>query len=328
MTNHTLYAIAVISNPVGYSSRTRLFNEFVSRYENIPGLQIVRVELVSSGRDFVCTEKHNPFHVQLRSDSILWHKENMINIALQRLPADWQYAAWIDADITFYNPGWVADTITALQKYKVVQIFTHAVDLDKNGVPMQTVASFGYMYQKGHCKIPPVVVDPRFPGKHKSGIYSYGEFWHPGYAWAARRDTLKQMGWLMDFPILGSADHLMALGMIGDVDRITSADFSPDYLCAIHAWQAHAYKAVDREIGYVPGVIAHHFHGHKHHRGYQTRTGIIVKWQFDPDTDLYWDAAGVMNFVLQTDRQRWMASDVKQYFWSRREDDGEVVTSA
>ena len=42
-----------------------------------------------------------PGHLQITAPSVLWLKENLINIAVQRLSKDVEYIAWLDADIEF-----------------------------------------------------------------------------------------------------------------------------------------------------------------------------------------------------------------------------------
>jgi hypothetical protein len=316
MQDTTLYVIAVVSNPIGYDSRTRLFKEFAERIEGTPGVQLVRVELVSSGKDFQLTDANNSFHIQLRSDHVVWYKENMINVAIRKLPVDWKYMAWIDADLTFFSSTWVEDTKLALQKHKIVQLFDSAEDLDPDGKPMQIVKSFGYMYQQAG------MVAPTFDeNSKKGGIWTDGIHWHPGYAWAATREAIDGVGMLMDFPIVGSGDHLMTLGIINQVERITSIDFTPGYLKAINDWKDKALAVIQGNLGYVPGTIQHHYHGSKKNRGYNWRTKIIVDNKFDPYTDLMWNIEGMMELVNNSARQEKLKQDLIGYFVSRKEDE-------
>ena len=77
------------------------------------GVQLIVVEQAFGRRPFVITERDNPFHVQLRTDQELWHKENMINIGIQHLcqiDPDWKYIAWIDGDIRFQRSDIILET--------------------------------------------------------------------------------------------------------------------------------------------------------------------------------------------------------------------------
>jgi len=51
----------------------------------------------------------------LEWNQVLWHKENMINLGVQKLlPPTWKAFAWIDADIEFDSPSWAIDTLKVL----------------------------------------------------------------------------------------------------------------------------------------------------------------------------------------------------------------------
>jgi hypothetical protein len=48
---------------------------------------------------------------------------------LRRRFPDWRYMAWIDGDITFFNPTVVTDTLYRLQRHPVGQMWSRACDL-------------------------------------------------------------------------------------------------------------------------------------------------------------------------------------------------------
>ena len=321
MTDDKLYVIAVVSNPIGYESRYRLYRNFAKHMEK-SGVELITVELAFEDKPFAITRVDNLNHVQVRTNHVLWHKENLINLGIQNLPYDWKYVAWIDADITFVNPNWVENTISALQEYKVVQLFSQVIDLGPTGESMQTFNSFGAMYIKNNKIIEGARINPiTKKSKDNGGIFTKNIFWHPGFAWAARREVIKEVGGVMDFTILGSGDHLMALSFLGETDRINSFDFSQEYLQAIYNWQSKALLATQKNIGYVPGTIAHHFHGKKINRGYHNRSQILIDYQFNPYTDLVKDKQGVYELIIQSERQQKFADALYKYFESRKEDD-------
>src|SRR6266567_1855283 len=144
-TAEKLWVIAVVSNPQRYRSRYHLFEKFKASVEKA-GANLLIVELALGHRPFEMTQANNPHHVQLRTMDELWHKENMINVGISRLPADWQYVAWIDADIEFVRTDWVVEIVHQLQHYSVIQLFQSAVDLGPQGEVLQTVDSFMYSY--------------------------------------------------------------------------------------------------------------------------------------------------------------------------------------
>ena len=105
-----LQVITTISNPARYESRYRLYRDFCARMKSC-GASLYTIELAADDQDFSVTESTNPFHFQLRSSHELWYKENLVNIAIGRLPSDWQYVAWVDADVSFARPDWGDETI-------------------------------------------------------------------------------------------------------------------------------------------------------------------------------------------------------------------------
>lgn len=39
--------------------------------------------------EFSATQADNPRHIQVKAEHPLWHKENLLNIAIKHLPQDW-----------------------------------------------------------------------------------------------------------------------------------------------------------------------------------------------------------------------------------------------
>jgi hypothetical protein len=74
------------------------------RHVETSGATLYTFEVAFGGREFEITEPNNPRHLQLRASSELWRKENALNLMAQRLPAEAQYLAWIDADVQFAVP--------------------------------------------------------------------------------------------------------------------------------------------------------------------------------------------------------------------------------
>ena len=320
MNTEKLNVIAVISNPAGFESRYRLYKNFEKQMLQTEGVNLITVELTTPDKDFAITSSDNKNHIQVRSASSLWHKENMINIAIDRLPPEEKYIAWIDADLTFTNPNWVAETIEQLQTNKVVQLFSKCADLDQFGEPMKIFDSFCSQFVKNGRKVPPNELKLDEQGKDNGGIYTGSTFWHSGFAWAATRDTLMELGGVMDFTVMGSGDHLMALSFVGQSERINSIYLAKEYLERIRKWERKAKAVVGKDIGYVSGLIAHHFHGKKVDRGYNTRTQVLVSCGFNPNTDLVKNEYGAYELVVENDRQEGLKEALHNYFFSRNED--------
>ena len=329
-----LYVITAITNYPRFYSRYRLYERFEKMCADA-GAVLYTVEIALRDRHHEVTKFDNPHHIQLRTISELWHKENALNIAISRLPADWEYVAWIDSDIEFARPDWVVETIHQLQHYKMIQMWSHAQDLgpDPNhpgalwGPIHKQFQSFLYSYAQG---VESSVYNPR-PGKKyemekgatgSGGSGGVGKFhdahlWHSGYAWAARRSALADLGGLGDVAILGSGDHHMAAALVGRVERTIHGQMSPQYKAYWAEWQARAEKYIQRNVGYMPGLILHNWHGKKVNRGYIDRWKILVDNKYVPELDTKRDVQGVLQL---TDRNIRLRDQIRRYFAQRAED--------
>jgi hypothetical protein len=321
----TLYVIAVVSNPVRFKSRYRLFREFAARMYATPGVQLVIVEHAFGARPFEVTEANNPFHVQVRGaeNHELWLKESLVNVGVRRLPPDWKYMAWIDADVEFVRPNWVSETIHALQHYSVIQPWSHSVDL----TPDYDVADneWGNAVDKSFCA---AWVDGDFididqdygtnnPVGQRGGLAGSGKRAarsHFGYAWAIRREAFDAIGGLIDWLVTGSGDYHMALAFGG---LPWPKDASAGYVRRLEVFSKRCEQHIRQNIGYVPGLILHHWHGRKKQRGYISRHSIIHASKFDPDLDLQLDWQGI---PVLTGNNLILRDGLRQYFRARNED--------
>ena len=97
-----LHVIIVVSNPCLYKRRYDLLRQFVSRMDHEPNVLLYIVELAYGQQPFACTTDGEPRHLQLRAETPIWHKENLINLGVRTLlPSDYRAFAWIDADVEF-----------------------------------------------------------------------------------------------------------------------------------------------------------------------------------------------------------------------------------
>lgn len=300
-----LHVCTMISNPVRFASRYRLYQQFREHMEDA-GVNFHTVELCFGHRPAEICGKNV---LTLRTHSELWHKENALNLLIERLPADWEYVAWVDADIQFTHwrghKAWYRETVHALQHHRIVQLFQNAVDLGPCGEVLQTHQGFAYNYVNG--------TDP-------SQCYT-GNKYHPGYGWAMRRRTWDETGGLIPFAILGAGDHHMARAWIGKVRQSCNAAMSGPYFRKLDAYQARCEHFVKRDIGYVPGTIMHHFHGAKAKRRYWDRWRILTETGFDPDMDIKADWQGLYSLTdLGDARSNELRDRIRAYFRGRDED--------
>jgi hypothetical protein len=311
------WVIAVYNNPLRFKRRRKLFGEFITRMKNY-GVNLCVVELAYGERTFETQELDVQLKVQLRTDTVLWHKENLVNIGISRLPNDWKYVAWIDTDIDFVNPFWAEETIQQLQMHPVVQMFEDAIDLGPTNEVMNVAKCFAYCYKNDIPKKTWTTTT-----KNKQGNYYFysqksknGVYWHPGYAWAATRHAIETFGGLFEVGILGSGDHHMAMGLIGKADESYAQDVSEDYKSHVLNWQTRALR-LHKDIGYVNGTIYHYWHGKKSDRKYNDRWRHLVDNNYQPTHDIHRDWQGLLVFYEGHAKLR---DDIVKYFRERNED--------
>jgi hypothetical protein len=301
-----LDVILVVSNPVRYASRNELFKNTLDHISSHENVRVSVVELALGRRPWEIVDPSNPRHLALRSyEEGVWHKENMINLGIQRLPSDWKYVAWIDADVEFVRKDWVTETLQQLQHYMVVQMFEQAVDLGPRGEAMLVHQGFMKQYLAG--------------AQRPVGKYSPYTHWHPGYAWAARREAIEALGGLYDVSVLGSGDHLMAWGILGE--NMLPNTMSEGYRKSLSDWMGRAERYIHRDVGFVPGTLLHYFHGKKADRKYRDRWKILEEAAFDPFLDLKRDWQGLYQLDVDgTPRMIKFRDDLRAYYRARNED--------
>jgi hypothetical protein len=296
--DNKLYVITCISNPHQYKSRYRLFNQFKQYISQSEDVVLYTVELALGDQPFVVTDACNPTDIQIRGQQVFWHKENLLNIGIKSLPDDAKYVAWVDADVIFVNPNWVRDTIDALQEYCVVQMFSEYVNLGPKHQVLDKAIGFIAAWKDKNER----VFDPNY-GSARKGV--------TGLAWAARKETLDQLGGLLDWMIVGSSDWYMAYSLIGCSHQTNNR------LPPLQEFQAKCDQHVNLNVGYVPGCAVHYWHGPKSKRGYNTRWRILTNNKFDPIKDLTKDSNGL--YIVNPEKVQ-MLSELQNYFASRDED--------
>lgn len=299
MQANLLHVVTAVANPLRWQSRARLYRDFEQHMLD-SGVQLSVVECAYGDRPHELGGTPGVRHVPVRARTLVWTKENLLNLGIARLPDSAKYIAWIDADIFFRNRDWAAETVHALQLHDVVQPWSDCYDLGPHGEHLQVHRSFCRQWQDGQ----------------KVGE-RYGVFAHPGYAWAATRQALEWLGGLIETAALGAADHHMALALAGRVERSVPGNLTAGYKRPLLAWQRRAQQHITGNIGYVPGTIEHAWHGQKARRRYVQRWDVLARHAFDPETDLRRNTHGVLELAgNKPDMRRAMES----YFRQRDED--------
>lgn len=317
------WCITVLSNPIRYKRRYELYWRFAEMCSHA-GVNLITVEQAFGHRQFMVTEKHNRFHLQVRSVEELWHKENLINLGVKHACTlgEVREVAWVDADCrSVRSPrDWFEETWHGLQHYEFVQMWENLIDLDYNFNPignpqpgfMANYIKYGTPNPDEFHKIEDCN-DANYP-------YSSKIFGRPGLAWACNIEAWNRVGGLIDFSILGAGDWYMAHGLVGTLNYARSEYADGPYMKKLLRWQEKAQRWIKRDVGYVPGTVYHDFHGRKSLRQYGHRGKILSEGMYDPDTDIKYDAHGMLQLETWDDRQIRMRDRIRAYFRNRNED--------
>ncbi len=332
----TLHVASPYSNPFRWRTRRDLLNDFRRHMACSPNVVLHVGELAYGNRPFEVTGA-DPNDVQMRTAYELFHKENIINLTVEKFPPDWQYGAYIDGDFTFTRNDWALEAIHQLQHYDFVQLFSSYADLSAETYgtgnrPTRVNSGFAFNYVQSGFRLPPGYT----PGGWKTtGEVAYydapasapgGLVQAPvgatGGAWAFRRSAFDAVGGMLDTCILGHGDWFMAFGLVGSgAPDVGLSSYTDGYRHSINGWQLHAAR-LKANIGYVDNYAVHHFHGSKTKRAYTSRFKVLVDNKFDPVTDLTRDWQGVWQLAENKPRLR---DEIRAYFISRAEDNPNLL---
>lgn len=198
----------------------------------------------------------NPtFSLQGDRANLCWQKEAMINLVIRQLPPHIQYVAWIDQDLIFDNPRWAEQAVYLLQNgHCAVQLFRSMRLTDAAGKIARTI--------------------PGNAAKAAAGD-AYGGA--PGFAWAARRDFLERVGYLVDNNIVGGGDQLFAAAVLNQQPRHLHRHPPAIMHHNMDWWQRVRADMTHHRLqaSYVPGSPIHLFHGERKDRQYVERQQLI-----------------------------------------------------
>jgi hypothetical protein len=302
-----LWVITVYYNPCRYRSRRRNYDRFAHALRR-SGIPLLTVECAFGDDAYELPESMEI--IRVRSGSLLWQKERLLNLAASWLPKSVTAVAWVDCDILFLNPNWAKDTMAQLETCPIVQLFESCVRLEEGDVLVSEpdrVLSFGSIVPKD------------------SSHFSYKRFdahGHTGYAWAMRREIFDTVG-LYEFATAGTADHFMAHAIYGAYgDCITDA-LKNDWRQIEHLkrWGAKFQRAVNGMLSATPGEIVHLWHGNHSNRKYMERMWVITKLAYDPQTDIVAAPGKPLEWSETALREKpGLIAYFKEYFESRKED--------
>jgi hypothetical protein len=302
------WAVTSYFNPVGYVSRRANYRQFRDQLK----LPLLTVELAFE-RGFELGESDADILVSLSGGDVMWQKERLLNLAVRALPASCRKVAWLDCDIVLERDDWIDATRELLDRHKLVQPFSRVLwmpppDERPGGTPS---------------------TEPEVPNSTASviatgmsiedclGVPSPNFRSSPGFAWAANRDLLEEVG-IYDCCIAGGGDSVFVRAAYGRFDDAVRLHLMNQSRRAhFMAWASRLHDAVRGDVTFVNGVLRHLWHGSWHDRAYRERYQGLAAFAFDPSTDIALDGNGVWRWNSQKPA---MHDYVRRYLEGRRED--------
>lgn len=301
----SLFVITPYFNPIGYARRRENYDLFIEGLHKA-GVQCLSIECAFDEDDFQLDERLDV--IRVRSKTLLWQKERLINLAASWLPSSCRYVAWLDCDIVFHNANWARDLIRLMGEYKVAQVWETCERKPQFEVPGYTpdiVRSFASTIT-------------RDPTAFDSGRYdTHG---HTGYGWAMHRDIFDEVG-LYEYAISGSADHFMSHAIFGQYNYCITNALKSDANQVNHLkdWGQRFFAKVQGRLGVVPGHIHHLWHGSAENRRYFLRMHDITDLGYSPSHDIISLPGQPLEWAPNINKPD-LVEYFRNYFSSRRED--------
>jgi len=300
-----LWAITSLFNPMGYQRRHANYR----RFRDALSIPLATVELGFNGH-WDLDASAADIYLRVGGGSVLWQKERLLNLLLDRLPPDCQYVAWIDSDLLFMEEDWAARVIEALDSAPLVQPFSKLRYLGPNQSTAEQkplLDSLAMRVDAGQAVVDAV---GRVTDRTTAAPL-------PGMAWAARREVLIRHGFY-DACIIGGGDTALACAAYGVPERVVALHGMNQWQEQRYlAWAEPFYRDISGRVGVVHGEVHHLWHGDLADRHAGTRHAGLVAHDFNPEVDIRIGPEGA--WMWASDKPE-LQTYVSNYFRSRNED--------
>ena len=302
------WAVTTFFNPARFKSLLSNYFVFKEKLKS-QGINLLTVECAFENDEYEIPLEANVYRV--RSNSVMWQKERLVNHAVSLLPPDCKYFGWLDCDIIFTNDNWADLAVEKLQKAHVIQLFKKVIYLPKdhlvyNGTD-RILQIQGIAWQKS--------VHKNWLNRRRMKELSFSA---PGFAWAARRDFFHcpELGGIYDKNIIGSGDTFLVDCYLDSWDIHGFANKFTDSMKVHMMDWCKTFRKKEFVLDYIPVDIWHLWHGSLKNRKYMDRHDVILKYNYNPESDI----------ILKGDTYEWnsdkkdLHEDIRQYFYDRKED--------
>ncbi len=225
--------------------------------------------------------------------SVLWQKERLINLAVERLPPSVSWVAWVDHDLVWESDQWVEAAVRMLRGgMDCVQLFDKIKYLARDGQSITQTATSATA------------------ARAAGGVPNAA----PGGAWMASRRWFDSIGGLYDRNVCGGGDATFFDAVTGSRSGYLERQAPQLRLDSIEYCQ----RVGGARWGCLPCSVQHLWHGERDHRQYHSRDQILARGGFCPRRDVRVNHNGLLEWTTRADLM--MRSEVWGYFVNRRED--------
>lgn len=315
----SFWGIVTYFNPAGYQNKHSNLQRF-SEGVRAQGLKLMIVEATFDGQRPAMRDEYADTVVRRHASSVLFLKENLVNIGVAELPADCDKVAWLDADVLFENPNWVQETAERLEQYQIVQPFSEACWLH----PGQTWAPKNYFRfgaYEGQSMQGMGASLATLPAEFRlDALNDFMKHGHTGFGWTGRRELLAKHR-LYERQILGHNDVVFSQAIFGNHEYWKTRKYVSEMPGTLSdhqsRWSREFFGSVQGSVSFTPGRVFHLWHGTMKKRYYGDRFKMLAENSFDPERDLTLDAQGCL--VWNTDKTE-LIQKVGAYFRARKEE--------
>jgi len=290
-------AVACYFNPHRSEARRRCYATFARQFPRI-GLDLFAVEGSLDGR----WETDAQWQFQIDPAACLFAKENLLNLAIARLPDRYDRVLWIDCDIVLTTLDYIDRLADALDRHTVVQGYQYLRYVGPNGEPDTD----------WRCGVVARNEEQGTRHGHPSKAY-------PGGAWAAPRDLLTAVGNLYDRCITGGGDAAWCAAVHADTAAIEACPYWSPLLVADVVRYGRAVSPLVKSVGYVGSRAVHLYHGQRSSRQYTERHRVTVDTGYDPQRHIEHSPNGTLRW--STTAPAMLRRSVRDYIFGRKEDE-------
>jgi hypothetical protein len=249
--------------------------------------------------------------IQVKLDSKIFAKENLLNYGIRHLPKECDKVCLIDCDI-YFQDDFIERVTNALNYYKIIQPYRKMYRLKENDTIADTK----------HYKI----------GWH-DGDYAYSYAYNrindvskinqPGGVWAARRYILDEIGGLFDRIISGASDRFFACGIFDD-DSFIKKRIEDNFVHKngiyefYKQWAEHARYIVGGSASYINVDLYHMYHGDTVSRGHYLKNKNMYESDFSCSLSITTRKDGINNCSLEYNHTKINNILIKQHFVTDR----------